>query len=438
MEPEILILGAGLSGLAAAQRLGQAGIPVAILEARDRIGGRVWTRHHPDVPYPIELGAEWIDIHGNVPRLIEARGFRLQKSRGHRYVRGPGGLERNDAPYDKRILQELYKLGRKDRAVRPALGRCCDDGSWGEAPVALIRYIEGFHAADPDSLSLRWLLEVEKNQSADQSAHRTPDGAGRCAESLAAGLSEYCTLHLDTIVRAVRWRRGSVIVEADTRSGAATFEARAAIVTLPLPVLKAPPSHPFAVRFTPGLSSKRGALEKLAMGQVLKVTLLFREQFWRGIGSLDDMLFLQDYTQPFPTWWSMTPADAPLLSGWAGGPVADRLAGTSDPGLLDAAVDSLAGALGVPRSRVEEQLVSGHLHDWREDPWAMGCYSNVLVGGIDAWKTLARPLDQTLFFAGEATCGKGMNATMDGAPESGWRAGAEAIRATGANPVVSP
>ena len=105
MEPEILILGAGLSGLAAAQRLGQAGIPVAILEARDRIGGRVWTRHHPDVPYPIELGAEWIDIHGNVPRLIEARGFRLQKSRGHRYVRGPGGLERNDAPYDKLLYR---------------------------------------------------------------------------------------------------------------------------------------------------------------------------------------------------------------------------------------------------------------------------------------------------------------------------------------------
>lgn len=149
------------------------------------------------------------------------------------------------------------------------------------------------------------------------------------------------------------------------------------------------------------------------------------------------MLFLQDYTQPFPTWWSTRPAEAPLLSGWAGGPVADRLAGTSVPGLLDAAVDSLAGALGVPRGRVEEQLVSGHLHDWREDPWAMGSYSNVLVGGIDAWKTLAGPLDKTLFFAGEATCGEGMNATMDGALESGWRAAAEAIRATGVNAVVS-
>lgn len=423
MQPEILILGAGLAGLTAARRLGQAGRPVAILEARNRIGGRVWTRYRPDVPHPIELGAEWIDSQRNVPRLLEARGFRLERAKGRRFVRGVDGLEKRDTLYDKRILKALEELGGPDRSVREALAPR-SDGS-----LELVRYIEGFHAANPDTLSLRWFLEVEKSESADASQHRSPDGAGRIAEALASGFSEYCSLHLETVVRAVRWKRGGVTVLTDTPTGPATFEARAAIVTFPLSVLA-------TTRFTPTLSAKQDAFDALAMGHVLKVGLVFREQFWRGTATLGDMLFLQDYTQPFPTWWSLRPAKAPLLTGWAGGPVADRLAGTSVTGLLDAAVDSLAGALGIPRRRVEEQLVSGHLHDWQTDPWAMGSYTNVLVGGINAWKTLARPLEKTLFFAGEATCGGGMNATMDGAIESGWRAADEALRATSAGTVV--
>jgi len=417
MEPEILILGAGLAGLAAAERLSQAGRPVAILEARHRIGGRVWTRYRPGIHHPIELGAEWIDSDGQVRRLLEMRGFRVEKAQGHHYLRGPDGLKKHDRVYPGTILRELERLRGKDRSVRQALAACSVDS------LALVRYIEGFHAANPDTLSLRWFLEVEKNQSASASPYRTPDGAGRTADALAARFSGNCALHLETVIRAVRWKRGRVIVEADTPTGPAAFDAGAAIVTLPLPVLA-------AMRFTPALTSKRKAIEKLAMGHVLKVVLVFRENFWRDIAPLDDMLFLHDETQPFPTWWSMRPAEAPLLTGWAAGPVADRLAGTRLSGLLDTAVNSLAGALGVPRSRVEEQLVSGHLHDWRRDPWALGSYTNVLVGGIDAWKTLAEPLAGTLFFAGEATCGKGMNATMEGAIESGWRAANEVLSAT--------
>jgi monoamine oxidase len=423
VAPDILILGAGLAGLAAAERLGRAGRPVTMLEARDRIGGRVWTRYRAATSHPIELGAEWIESDGHVRRLLETRGFQVERAQGHHYLRGPDGVRKHDELYPRAILRELEKLGGKDRSVRQALAACSVD------PLSMVRYIEGFHAADPDTLSLRWLLEVEKNQSASASPYRSPDGTGRAADVLIARCSGTCTLHLETAIRAVRWKRGGVIVEADTPTGPAIFEARAAIVTLPLPVLA-------AMRFMPALTSKRSAIEKVAMGHALKVVLVFREEFWRDIAPLGDMLFLHDSTQPFPTWWSMRPAQVPMLTGWAAGPATDRLAGTTLSGLLDLAVDSLAGALGVPRFRVEEELVSGHLHDWRQDPWAMGSYTNVLVGGIDAWKSLARPMAGTLFFAGEATCGKGLNATMEGAVESGWRAAEEALGAILPNAVV--
>jgi monoamine oxidase len=438
MESGILIIGAGLAGLAAAERLGKTGLPVTLLEARGRLGGRVWTRHRPEVHHPIELGAEWIDARGVAADLLRDGGEPVEKARGRRYVREPHGLEHNEALYDKRVLKALRKDAARDRPVREALSRCCRDASWGDGPLTLVRYVEGFHGADPARLSLRWLLEVEKHQSADRSASRAPGGAGRIAERLAEQFSEYCSIRLETVVHSVRWKRGAVTVEATTPTGPEEFEAGAAIVTLPLPILQLAPTHPFAVRFTPRLATRARALDKLATGHVLKVALVFREEFWRDAGPLDDMLFLHDYAQPIPTWWTMHPREVPLLSGWVAGPGADQLAGTSTSGLLDAAVDSLAGALGVPRSRVEEGLVSGHLHDWREDPFAMGAYSNVLVGGLEAWRTLAAPLENTLFFAGEATSGEGSNATMDGAIESGRRAAQEVLtRAAPARSVVS-
>jgi monoamine oxidase len=174
---------------------------------------------------------------------------------------------------------------------------------------------------------------------------------------------------------------------------------------------------------------KQEAMDHLDMGHVYKVELQFREEFWRDVPPLADFLFLQDSSQAFATWWSMSPAQAPLLCGWTAGPRADRLVGTSLVGLLDLAVDSLAGAMGIPRAGVEAQLVSGHLHDWQADPYARGSYTNVLVGGHNAWKELAQPLEHTLFFAGEATCGHGYNATMEGAIASGRRAADQILNA---------
>jgi monoamine oxidase len=126
-----------------------------------------------------------------------------------------------------------------------------------------------------------------------------------------------------------------------------------------------------------------------------------------------------------PTWWTMLPLRAPLLTGWAGGPDAAGLSGRDDAYVLDHALDSLATILGISRRRIESRLQQAIVNDWQSDPFARGAYSYVPVGGAGARKKLAKPVAGTLFFAGEATNYDGQPGTVAGAIAAGYRAARE-------------
>jgi monoamine oxidase len=233
-----------------------------------------------------------------------------------------------------------------------------------------------------------------------------------------------CDLHLGRVAREVRWRPGAV--EIETADGAA-FRAASAVISIPLPLLDPVSDEIAALRFTPRLDEKLDAARLLEMGQVVKLGLGFREPFWREIGPLDQMLFLHDYDQPIPTWWTPAEPSLPMLTGWAGGPYAARLAGLAEQELLDLAVGSLAHALGLSPRDIRTRLQYHYYHDWHSDPFARGGYTYVKVGGVHAHRRLAEPVAGTLYFAGEATCGDGLNATMEGAVRSGRRAADELL-----------
>jgi monoamine oxidase len=418
-----IVIGAGLAGLAAASRLAAAGVAVTLLEARHRLGGRVWTEAGPE-NHAIDLAAEWIDSHGEIHRLLRAARVPLAHAEGRMVRRVDGHWKDLEIGAVRPLLHRAASLGGRDRSLIEALDECCGEADALESRAHLLRYVRGFHAADPRRVSVRWLTQVEANQPADASDIRAPGGAGQAVETLAASLGARCDVRLGTVVRAVHWRPGRVEIRtSDGRS----LTARSAMITVPLPLLDPPSDEPAAVRVVPRLDAKVAAARWLEMGPVVKLGLGFRTAFWRDIDALRDVLFIHAYEQPVPTWWMAADPAAPLLTGWAGGPDAARLATADQPELVGLAVASLADALGMSGRDIAAQLESRHFHDWSADAYSRGAYSYVGVGGTEAHHTLAQPVERTLYFAGEATCGEGFNATMEGAVRSGWRAAEELL-----------
>jgi monoamine oxidase len=139
-----------------------------------------------------------------------------------------------------------------------------------------------------------------------------------------------------------------------------------------------------------------------------------------------DMLFLFSPRSSFPTIWTAA-RNEPVLTVWAGGPRAARMLSQPDD-VMDRAVDAVAGAFDLPAADIREELTGSWFHDWSRDPNIGGAYTYVAVGGIESTRILAESVDDTLFFAGEATAENGYNATMEGAVRSGMRAADEIMQ----------
>ena len=168
------------------------------------------------------------------------------------------------------------------------------------------------------------------------------------------------------------------------------------------------------------------ALRGLDMGHVVKLLVAFKERFWEGAFA-DQVGFFTTPDEPFHGWWTDYPLYAPLLVAWAGGPVAQKLSALSLQQRIDRALESLAHVLGRTRASVDDQVLAWDTHDWSADPFSRGAYSYVRVGGIPAQAHLAEPVDNTLFFAGEASESEGHQATVHGALYAGQRAAEQVI-----------
>jgi monoamine oxidase len=420
---DIIVIGAGVAGLAAAGRLLAAGKRVIVLEARDRVGGRVHTIHDPAWPIPIERGAEF--VHGR-PRetwdILAAAGLTAYDVPDQHWYLKNGQLRHDDTFWERiePIFTRMKNHGHDDQSFAE-FAASQRDLNFEDVSLAS-SYVEGFDAADRHDVSIEWLdLASRAEEEVGDKQFRVTDGYDGVVRWLEAKVGAE-NIRLNATVNRIEWSQSAVSVYI----GNEPLRARAAIITLPLGVLKAPIDAPGAIRFIPELpQAKRDALGKLRMGAVVKVILRFAEPFWEKHGD-EDVNFMHDPAQMLPTWWTSLAVRSPVLTAWTGGPTAQLLAQQTREQILDTSLGILSKMLSSSRSEIDGLLRDSHVCDWPNDPLARGAYSYAAVGGAHSADELAKPVQGTLFFAGEATH-KGMSGTVAGAIETGYRAAAEIL-----------
>jgi len=430
----IIILGAGMAGLAAARLLAEAGREVLVLEARDRVGGRIFTERTAAGAL-VEHGAEF--IHGRPPELwslIEEAGLETVERTGS-MVREDAlgrGLGEEEGEQESELFQPLAGLADlpEDEDVSFAEWLVTSDvPQWQRE--ALTGYVEGFNAADAERISARSLgiqQRAEEDSEGDRAWH-LPGGYAALPEYVAERVrSAGGEIRLGCIVDAVHWRRGQVVLT--TREG--TLRASQCILTLPLGVLQAANAGTRgSVRIEP---EPRALFEarSLAMGQVMRFTLLFRQRWWAeasGNQAVQTMSFLFTPARTPPVWWTRRPETEPVptLVGWSGGPRSAALRGLTDEQLGEHACRELANAFQLPLEDVRGQLITTHTYDWSTDVFALGSYSYVPARAVGASLAMTEPAANTLFFAGEHTDTTGNWGTVHAALGSGIRAARQVL-----------
>ena len=429
MPDDVLIIGAGAAGLAAAGVLAREGIRAIILEARERIGGRIHTIHPSSCPVPVELGAEF--VHGRPAEIwtdVMNRHLAAEELTGDRCYFQDGRLHSFDSDAADKVLQRMKDYAGPDLSLEQFLINECgdiseDDKAWATA------YVEGVNAARKEDVSVRSLvLAQDAAKRTGQNLYRFPAGYDSVIGSLWASCAR-SELRLGNTVERLEWNRGSVTAYCE----AVTYSARCAVVTLPLGVLQSRPGEPGYVRFDPEVEEIRAAASQLRMGEALRVTFEFRHRFWDwGVpthkGRTQDLAMLFSLDPGFPTWWTSEPIKAPVMTGWSSGARVQQLSGMPAEQVSGEAAASLARLLGVPREKLEAEIVNSHVHDWQRDRFTRGAYSYFPVGSLDSVTRLGIPVEDTLFFAGEATHDQGRNGTVDGAIATGRRAAEEVLR----------
>ena len=424
---DAVVVGAGAAGLYAARRLVEAGRRVVVLEGRGRIGGRIYTHRAPELPCPVELGAEF--LHGDAKisrRLLKEAGVDVVDVDPDQWEARDGRIGKSDLWRDvQRIMRRLDQNREPDRSFADFLA--AEGADFPHDAIESARaFVEGFHAAELDRISERALAEDPGLDGATDTG-RVPDGYDRLVRHLAAGLPGDAILQHHAVER-IRWTRGHVTVEGHARGHAFGIDARACVVTAPLALLgDAADDGIGAIRFDPPVARIAEAQRSIALGDVVRVALvldrvpaaLLRPRMPSDRG-LDAEFFLHTPREPFNVYWPITPPTHPVLIAWAGGGRTRALPRDVDGGSLAAgAIDSFAAATGLPRG---EGVRDFACHDWRADPFSRGAYSYVKVGGtaVDA-----PVIDGTLFFAGEAFAA-GTIGTVEGALETA-RAAAEQL-----------
>lgn len=420
-KKEILIIGAGISGLVAARILRRAGMHVGIIEGRDRTGGRILSIHQNGVT--IEAGPEF--IHGHLKEtisLLKEYKIPFSTAGGKMYYARSGHFE-EDSEYGEdwdRLIKKM-KTVSKDLPFMQFLLENFNGEGYRKLRESAVHFAEGFDLADVHTVSTLSLIREWEQEGSEQ--YRIPKGYGQITEALTKEfISLGGKLFLNQPVNHVQWARGEVCV---TTSGNHKFRAKKLMITLPVGVLSHLKEGDYAIPFSPEIPAKRAALQQIGFGTVIKLVLQWKTPFWKKFVPDAQFIFSE---KDIPTWWTQDQGDSNVLTGWVGGPDAEDLSELSENQLLSIALENLSSIFGIAEPELKEQIVNAKVFNWKREIFTRGAYSFTLAGSETAraiWKT---PLEKTLYFAGEACYEGAHGGTVEAAITSGMETARELLR----------
>ena len=404
---DVAIIGAGAAGLGAAHALRRSGLSVIVLEARDRAGGRGHTvMAAPDITF--DLGCGWLHSadRNSFTTIAGQLGFAVDKTRppwreqsfdtGFPLHERTDFIAALDAFYDR--AEQAAKSGR-DRAA----DSCLEPGNrWNPMIDALSTYINGCELDQVSILDMDAYQDTEINW-------RVRRGYGALMTAYAA----FCPVALDCAVTLIDHSQQRVRIE----TGRGTLTADKVIVTLPTNLIA-----DAAVRFHPALPAKVDAAAGLPLGLADKVMLALEQpEALPKDGNLRGATMRTAMGS-----YHLRPFGQPCIEGYFGGRFARELEDAGPVALAAQSIDEIASLLGNDFRRRLKPLAESR---WAHDPFARGSYSHALPGHADKRAVLAAPVDNRLFFAGEATS-PDFFSTAHGARDSGERAAEEILSVT--------
>lgn len=419
----IIIAGGGVAGLMAAYELSAQHKKVILLEATDRLGGRIHTYTDDLFSMPVELGAEF--IHGNLPvtlSLLKEAGIKYYAVKGKPIHLKNGKLEKQDHSNDywNDAMKQMKTL-KEDMPLSEFLIKFFNEDKYESLRRSIKGFAEGFDLADVSKASTLSLYNEWSHEATIQ--YRIEGGYKQLVNYLESECKKNgCVIYNNCCIKKINWSKDQVnVITMCSRY----FKADKIIIAVPLSVLQADKNDVSYIEFTPAIDNYIATAKDIGFGTVIKIIFEFDEAFWEAENLNAGFILTSD---KIPVWWTQLPDKIPVLTGWLGGPNAFALKNMPDEELLLLSLQSLASAFNLPADTLQKKLKAYKIVNWINVPNIYGGYSYNMVESIEAKKLLQNSIDKTIFFAGEAMYEGTLEGTVEAALISGKKAAEKIIK----------
>jgi monoamine oxidase len=394
IQQEVGILGAGIAGLVAGLELLRKGCSVTIYEARSNSGGRIQSLEWQGMV--VETGPEF--IHGRLQEtlaLLRKYQIHFEPVNGKMYHLDKGKLEEtNEMAEGWGQLLDKMKILKTDLPFREFLEIYFPGKVFDDLRQAAIGFAEGFDLADPDTASTWGLIKEWENEESEQ--YRIPSGYQTLIKALENEfLQNGGKILFDHPIGQVNWVEKNIYLEyRESR-----HRADKLIVTLPLSLLNNSAPDAESISFFPPAEEKKSAFRQIGFGTVVKLVMIWDKTFWTSMLPDAQFIFSENF---IPTWWTQYPQNLPMLTGWLGGPKAIQFANEPESFFLQKAIESLALIFSLSEEEINKGLIYYKVFNWKQEPFSRGAYSYSLVGSEQAKAIYRRPIQDRIYFSGEA------------------------------------